>query len=52
MDGIGDIAAAAVLRSALDVLCGTLFLLPGANALVASLGEGAQKGKASSYASG
>jgi hypothetical protein len=51
MDGTGDATEAAV-RPAPDVLCGTLFLLPGANALGPSLGEGAAKGKAASYAFG
>ncbi|WP_314960624.1 hypothetical protein [Bradyrhizobium cosmicum] len=50
MDGNCAAAEAAVLRPVGDVLCGTLFLLPGATAL--TLGEGAPKGKASSYASG
>ncbi|MCW1989701.1 UNVERIFIED_ORG: hypothetical protein M2425_001153 [Bradyrhizobium japonicum] len=51
MDDSG-VDADAVVRPAPDVLCGTLFLLPGATALLASLGEGAPKGKASSYAFG
>ncbi|MBR0709596.1 MULTISPECIES: hypothetical protein [Bradyrhizobium] len=51
MDGNG-IDAEAAARPLGDVLCGTLFLLPGANALSPSLGEGAAKGKAPSYAFG
>ncbi|WP_439375797.1 hypothetical protein ACRQ5Q_15760 [Bradyrhizobium sp. PMVTL-01] len=51
MDGGGDDIAAAA-RPLGDVLCGTLFLLPGANALSPSVGEGPAKGKASSYAFG
>ncbi|WFU29130.1 hypothetical protein QA649_18175 [Bradyrhizobium sp. CB1717] len=51
MDDSGDDTAAAA-RPLGDVLCGTLFLLPGANALAASLGEGRRKGKAPSYAFG
>src|SRR6478609_1024602 len=51
MDGNGADAEGAVWPDP-DVLCGTLFLLPRAKALSASLGEGARKGKASSYAFG
>jgi len=40
MDGDG-VDADAIARPASDVLCGTLFLLPGAQALGATLGEGA-----------
>ena len=42
----------AAVRPASDVLCGTLFLLPGAKALALTVGEGPQKGKTSSYAFG
>jgi hypothetical protein len=51
MDGSDDDTEAAA-RPLGDVLCGTLFLLPGATALAATVGEGPQKGKTSSYAFG
>lgn len=51
MDGNGDAAEAAV-RPLDGVLCGTLFLLPGAQALAPTVGEGVRKGKAPSYAFG
>jgi hypothetical protein len=52
MDDNDGAAETAVLRPVGDVLCGTLFLLPGATALRPTLGEGARKGKAASYAFG